>query len=114
MSKKTFGQMLQELHEDVRRILQILDTEGKISSRAPISDDEHTMSTKEVANFLRLDEAIILEKCRSGEIPSIKQGKTTRMKKMDMITWMKERKATESGSIEDYVNRYLDDHPLKG
>lgn len=114
MRKKTIDERLQELQADVRKILHLLDPKAKASSGAPPTDDEHLMTTKEVADFLRLDEAIILEKCRVGEIPTVKRGKSTRIKKMDMITWMRKRKRMEPGSIEDYVNRYLDDHPLKG
>lgn len=114
MSKKTIDERLQELQTDVKKILQILDPKGKVSSQATLSNDEPTMSIKEVANFLRLDESIILEKCRSREIPTIKQGKLTRIKKMDMINWIRKRKGAEPGSIDDYVNRYLDNHPLRG
>lgn len=114
MSKKAIDELLRELQEDVKKILQILDPDGKTSIGVPLSSEENMMSTKEVANFLRLDESIILEKCDLGEIPTIKQGKSIRIDKMDLFAWMRKQKGTELGSIEDYVNRYIDDHPLKG
>ena len=115
MRKKTIDQRLQELQDDVKKILAIIDPDGKTPSSDSDEDNQEAMMTiKAVADFLRMEVSAIVGKCENGEMPYTKQGKSIKIKRADLIGWIRKRKDSDEGSVENYVNRYLDKHPLKG
>jgi len=114
MRKKTIDQRLQELQTDVKKILEILSQGAKsVSFDTPGIDQETIINIKEAADFLQMGRDAIIEKCQKGEIPYVKQGKLMKIKRMDLIEWIRNKNEAEEGSIDDYVNRYLSKHPLK-
>jgi len=72
------------------------------------------MSLNEVAKFLRLEKHIIYAKCGNGEIPFFRVGKLYKFKKSELQQWLKEQGLKKAMDVDDYVNRYLQTHILKG
>lgn len=51
------------------------------------------LTTKEVAETLSLHEVTVRNKCRNGEIPCFKIGRSWKVKEEDFIKWIDEQQA---------------------
>jgi excisionase family DNA binding protein len=115
MSDKLIERKLEELHRDLQHLTNMVEKIYKFLSLAPNNEpEEHLMTVKEVAAFLRMEEALIYEKCKRGDLPCIKKGKQLRFKKVELIAWMQNQESEREGSVDDFVNRYLQNRQLKG
>jgi excisionase family DNA binding protein len=76
--------------------------------------DKVIMSVKQVAQFLGVVINIIYVKCAKGDIPYFKIGKQYRFKKEDILNWVKEQNECPEFCVDDYVNKYMLKHVLKG
>lgn len=65
------------------------------------------MSVKELADFLRLDANTIYSKCAKGEMPHFKMGKLLKFKKSEILDWVKGLENGSDCSVDEYVNRYM-------
>ena len=52
--------------------------------------------------------------CNKGEIPFLRVGKLYKFKKADVLKWMEKDKGQKIVDVDEYVNKYLQTHVLKG
>lgn len=95
----------------IRRMLEgLLD---KQSAQFEKSEGEEIMTVKQLAQFLGLDINIIYAKCAKNDIPHFRIGKQYRFKKQDILKWIKTQKEQPDFSVDEYVNRYMQENILK-
>jgi excisionase family DNA binding protein len=114
MRELNIEQRLGSIENDVAAIKRMLEELLSRSAQAVISDENGIMSVKQVAQFLGLDVNIIYLKCSKGDIPYFKLGRQYRFKKSEILKWIKEQKEHPDISVDDYVDRYMQTHVLKG
>jgi excisionase family DNA binding protein len=83
-------------------------------ARRPIEDASEIMSVKQVAQYLGLDANVIYAKCARGDIPYFKIGKQYRFKINDIQQWIQEKREEPKILIDDFVDRYMQSHIMKG
>lgn len=106
-------QRLEKLDNDLQQI-KIMLVEILNHQKQPLQEQDSIMSLNEVAEFLGLEKHIIYAKCGSGEIPFFRVGKLYKFKKSELQQWLKEQGLKKALDVDDYVNRYLQTHILKG
>jgi len=115
MRELSIEQRLIRIDESIAVIKQMLESLiNKPVQPSATNDDKVIMSVKQVAQFLGVDINIIYAKCAKGDIPYFKIGKQYRFKKEDILNWVKEQNECPEFSVDDYVNRYMQKHILKG
>jgi excisionase family DNA binding protein len=115
MRELNIEQRLIQIDENIAVIKQILETLiAKPVTQPAINNDKAIMSVKQVAQLLGVDINIIYTKCAKGDIPYFKIGKQYRFKKEDILNWVKKQNECSEFSVDDYVNRYMQKHILKG
>src|SRR6478735_2422626 len=115
MRELSIEQRLISIDENIAVIKQMLETlMNKPVTQSATNDDKVIMSVKQVPQFLGVDINIIYAKCAKGDIPYFKIGKQYRFKKEDILNWVKEQNECPEFSVDDYVNRYMQKHILKG
>ena len=62
---------------------------------------EEFLKVKEVAKWLRISESSVRNYIRRGFFPSIKIGKTLRIRREDVVRWLEECTRTPSGRERD-------------
>jgi len=106
---------LTKIEENIVAIKRMLEQVlNKPLASSSIENDIEIMSVKEVAQFLNIDANIIYAKCAKGDIPFFKIGKGYRFKKADIHKWVQKQKEIPEFSVEDYVDKYIQTHILKG
>ena len=75
---------------------------------------EKIQNVNEVAEFTGIEKHPVYAKCASGEIPCFRIGKLYKFKRSEIEQWMKKQGLPQKVDVEDYVNRYLQTHILKG
>jgi excisionase family DNA binding protein len=115
MRELSIEQRLIRIDENIAVIKQILETLiSKPVTQSETNDDKVIMSVKQTAQFLSVDINTIYAKCAKGDIPYFKIGKQYRFKKDDILNWVKAQNECSEFSVDDYVNRYMQKHILKG
>lgn len=115
MRELNIEQRLNQLDENVAAIKRMLEELlNKQAIQSLDKENNEIMSVKQVAQFLGLDPNIIYTKCSKGDIPYFKIGKQYRFKRQDIIKWIGEQKELPTFSVDDYVNKYMQTHQLKG
>jgi excisionase family DNA binding protein len=113
MRELNIEQRLTDIEENVFAIRRMLEELLSKQTTQPIADDNEIMSVKQVAQFLGLDTNLIYARCAKGDIPYFKIGKHYRFKKVDVRKWLKGQKEQSDFSVDDYVEKYLQQHVLK-
>ena len=72
------------------------------------------MNVKDVARFLKVETTVVYAACNKGEIPFLKVGKLYKFKKADVLKWLYKDKGNKLIDGDEYVNKYLQKHILKG
>ena len=96
---------------EIKRILLARDGKGEVSTK--IEKKEEILSAKEVANMLQCTLQAVYTKCAQSELPHIKMGKSYKFRKSEILEWIKQQKSSGI-SVDEYVDRYLQTHTLKG
>jgi excisionase family DNA binding protein len=71
------------------------------------------LSVKDAAKFLAVHPSLIYAQCTQGKLPHIKVGRYYKFKREDLLNWMNQPKELKV-NIDEYVDRYLQKHILKG
>jgi excisionase family DNA binding protein len=115
MRELEIEQRLIRIEDNVEVIKQMLE---KLLNRPvvgpPVEDPNEIMSAKQVAQYLGLDANVIYSKCVQGDIPHFKIGKGYRFKKSDIEQWIQGKKEKPEISVDDFVDKYMQTHILKG
>lgn len=115
MKTLSIDQRFNRLEEEINIIKKMLNE--LLSRTAPNSKESNLkeiMTVKQVADFMGFDISVIYAKCSKGDMPYFKVGKQYRFKKVDILKWIREQKSESPFSVENYVERYLQKHELKG
>jgi excisionase family DNA binding protein len=99
-----------EIHQVKMMCIQLLSGQTK----GAIENEEMFMNVKDVARFLKVDTAVVYAACNKGEIPFLKIGKLYKFKKGDVLKWLEKEKENKLVDVDEYVNKYLQKHALKG
>lgn len=115
MRQLNIEQRLNRIDDNIAAIKQLLEQLCNKTAEAPPADDAtEILTVKQVAQFLGLDATIIYAKCAKGDIPFFKIGKGYRFKKADILKWVEGQKEDPNISVDDYVDRYMQKHVMKG
>lgn len=115
MRELNIEQRLNKIDENIIGIKRMLEELlNKPATGSPIEDDKEIMSVKQVAQYLGLDANIIYAKCAKGDIPYFRIGKGYRFKRTEIVKWLQEQKERTGISVDDYVDKYMQQHILKG
>jgi len=114
-ANKSIEQKLAEMQDDLRHLTDLVERIYQSLALPPdTGPDEYPMTLKDVAAFLRLEEVDVREKCEQGILPFIKKGKRLKFKKAELISWMQNQEQGAEGSVDNFVDRYLQKNPLRG
>lgn len=106
---------LDGIETELREIKSLLlGRELSIASRNENIGKEELISAKEVARLLQCSLQAVYTKCANGELPHMKFGKSYKFKKSEILDWVKKEGPASTTAIDDYVDTYLQKHPLKG
>ena len=72
------------------------------------------MNVKELAKFAKVEATVIYSACAKRELKFSKLGKLYKFKKQDVLEWMNAGHSGNSIDVDDYVDKYLERHRLKG
>lgn len=115
MIAQTLEQRIENMEADIREmkamLAELVDV-ARGTGQPP--QEEHIMSAREVADFLRIDVNLVYSKCSRGELPYSKLGKHYKFRKSDILDCMKQYDKGSGISVDDYVTRYLQDNQLRG
>ncbi len=76
--------------------------------------EEKIMNVNEAVGFLGLEKHVLYAKCANGEIPCFRVGKLYKFKRSELLKWMESQGLNKRLDTDDFVNRYLQTHILKG
>jgi excisionase family DNA binding protein len=115
MKEEAIMMRLDRIEIDLKEIKGLLLAQaGKGDGNDKPQNQEEILSAKEVARLLQCTIQSVYTKCAQGELPHVKMGKSYKFRKLEILNWIKEQKPNSSFSVEDYVDRYLQKHTLKG
>jgi excisionase family DNA binding protein len=115
MGTSAVEQRLQHMETELQQIKGLLTELLVIAKAKKVAlETDGILSAREVADLLKLDINLIYTKCGKGEIPHFKMGKLYKFKKSEILKWMQSQETTSPFSVDDYVDRYLQGHTLKG
>jgi excisionase family DNA binding protein len=83
-------------------------------SQQQIGDQEVLISVKDVARMVKCDIAVVYAACKRNELPYVRLGKLHKFRKAEVLQWMKAQTGRPDNIVDDYLNRYLQKHVLKG
>ena len=72
------------------------------------------MSVKDVAKLVKVDGNVVYAACKRNELAYIRLGKLYKFRKGEVLQWMTAQKHSSDNLVDDYVNKYLQKHLLKG
>jgi excisionase family DNA binding protein len=72
------------------------------------------MNVKELARFAKVETSTIYSACARHEIKFLKLGKLYKFKKDDVMAWLNSKSNGNSIDVDEYVEKYLQKHVLKG
>ena len=113
-SNRTIEDRLEDIEKEVHQVkMMLMDFLGS-QPKNGIDDDGALMNVKDVAEFLKVETAVVYAACNKGKIPFLKVGKLYKFKKVDVLKWLEKDKNKEVFDVDEYVNRYLQKSILKG
>ena len=112
VKQRTVEERLQMIEEYLLEIKSMLKPDAV--SQQQTSDQEVLISVKDVAKLVKCDSAIVYAACKRNELPYIRLGKLYKFRKEEVLQWMKSQTGRPENLVDDYVNRYLQKHLLKG
>jgi excisionase family DNA binding protein len=83
-------------------------------SQQQTSEQEILISVKDVAKMVKCDIAVVYAACKRNDLPYVRLGKLYKFKKTEVLQWMTAQKRSPDNLVDDYVNKYLQKHLLKG
>ena len=110
---RTVEERLQQIEKDVSQIKLMLINFSSDFKKTE-SKEESLLNVKDVSSFLKVDSSIIYAACSKGELRFIKIGKSYKFKKEDILNWIENGRDKVVINVDEYVNRYLQRHTLRG
>jgi excisionase family DNA binding protein len=77
-------------------------------------ETEEFMNVKELVKFAKVEASVIYSACAKRELKFIKLGKLYKFRKQDVLEWMNTNHSETRIDVDDYVDKYLQKHRLKG
>jgi len=112
VKQRTVEERLQMIEQYLLEIKAMLKPDAV--SQQQISDQEVLISVKDVATMVKCDIAVVYAACKRNELPYIRLGKLYKFRKAEVLQWMTAQKHRPDNLVDDYVNKYLQKHLLKG
>jgi excisionase family DNA binding protein len=112
VKQRTVEERLQTIEEYLLEIKLMLRPAS--ISQQQTSDQETLISVKDVAKIVKCDSTVVYAACKRNELPYIRLGKLYKFRKTEVLQWMTAQKHKPDILVDDYVNRYLQKHLLKG
>jgi len=112
MQQRTVEERLQRIEEYLLEIKSLL--KPAVPNQNRISEQEVLMTVKEVAQLVKVDSAVVYAACKRNELSYVRLGKLYKFRKEAVLQWMNAQKGSAKDVVDDYVNRYLQKHLLKG
>jgi excisionase family DNA binding protein len=72
------------------------------------------MNVKELASFAKVETSTVYSACARHELKFIRLGKLYKFKKQDVMEWLNTNHKQDSVNVDEYVDKYLQKHVLKG
>lgn len=114
MRQLSIEERLSRIEEHVTAIRQMMEKKARQPELKPMGEEEREILTvKQVAQMLSIDANVIYSKCIKGDIPYFKIGKQYRFKKHEILNWVKSQKAQPDFSVDEFVDRYLQNNVRK-
>lgn len=114
MKQLSIEQRLENIEEGIASIKKMLEEAlNKRPDPQTSMNEPEIMTVRQLSQFTGIDENMIYAKCAKGDIPHFRLGKQYRFRKSDIQEWLKEQKGSADFSVNQYVDRYLQDHVLK-
>ena len=113
-SNRTIEGRLEDIEKEVHQFKMMLTEFLGNQPKSGMDDDGALMNVKDVAKFLKVETAVVYAACNKGEIPFLKVGKLYKFKKADVLKWLEKDKGNKLIDVDEYVNKYLQKHTLKG
>jgi excisionase family DNA binding protein len=111
---RTIEDRLEEIEHGVHEIKSIL---LKLSIPKTLVAEKligEFMNVKEVANFAKVETSRVYSACAKNELKYLKLGKSYKFKKQDILEWLDSMLNQNSVNVDEYVEKYLQKHVLKG
>jgi excisionase family DNA binding protein len=112
VQQRTVEERLQMIEEYLLEIKSMLRPAS--ISKQQTSEQETLISVKDVAKLVKCDSAVVYAACKRNELPYIRLGKLYKFRKAEVLQWMTSQKHSADNLVDDYVNKYLQKHLLKG
>ena len=112
VQQRTVEDRLQMIEEYLLEIKSMLRPAS--ISKQQTSEQETLISVKDVAKLVKCDSAVVYAACKRNELPYIRLGKLYKFRKAEVLQWMTAQNANPNNTVDDYVNKYLQKHLLKG
>ena len=112
VKQRTVEERLQIIEEYLLEIKVMLKPAAV--SQQQTSEQETLMSVNDVAKMVKVDSAVVYAACKRQELPHVRLGKLYKFRKAEVLQWMKSQTGGPDNLVDDYVNRYLQKHVLKG
>jgi excisionase family DNA binding protein len=111
---RTIEDRLEEIEHGVHEIKSLLLklTIPKTLAAEKLGDD--FMNVKELASFAKVEPTVVYTACARNELKFIRLGKRYKFKKADVLEWINRHETSNDVNVDEYVNKYLQKHVLKG
>jgi len=111
---RTIEDRLEDIEKEVHQVKLMLTEFLSRQSNSSEGEADTFMNVKDVPKFLKVEAAVVYSACNKGEIPFLRIGKLYKFKKADVLKWLEKDKDRNIVDVDEYVNRYLQKHVLKG
>jgi excisionase family DNA binding protein len=111
---RTIEDRLEEIEHGVHEIKSLLLKLNIPKSFAVEKLVDEIMNVKELASFAKVEASSIYSACAKHELKFIKVGKLYKFKKEDVLTWLNSKQSHDNVNVDEYVEKYLQKHVLKG
>jgi excisionase family DNA binding protein len=111
---RTIEERLEEIEHGVHEIKSLLLklTIPKTFVAEKLVDE--FMNVKELAGFAKVETSSIYSACARNELKFIKLGKLYKFRKEDVLEWLNAKHSQVGVNVDEYVDKYLQKHVLKG
>jgi excisionase family DNA binding protein len=77
-------------------------------------ETEEFMNVKELVKLAKVEATVIYSACAKHDLKFIKLGKLYKFRKQDVLEWMNSGHSENRIDVDDYVDKYIQKHRLKG
>jgi excisionase family DNA binding protein len=111
---RTIEDRLEEIEHGVHEIKSLLLKLNIPNSFVADKLADEFMSVKDLIRFAKIDASTVYSACAKQELKFSKLGKLYRFKKADVLEWLNASHSLDDINVDEYVEKYLQKHVLKG